>query len=117
VLKDFLHVAGQLRVTHFMILTATDTSTHLRIGRVPRGPTLTFNVSQYSLIRDLATLQLRPHAPGLEFHTPPLVVLSNFPKDTDHFRVAGTMLQNMFPALNVQEELLIPNRISLLELF
>lgn len=39
-LKDFVSVAGPLGVTHFMILTATDNSSYLRIAKTPRvrGP-------------------------------------------------------------------------------
>lgn len=66
-------VAGQLSITHFMILSRTDVGTNLRIARLPRGPTLTFRVVSYSLARDLLALQKNPHSPGAEFHTSPLV--------------------------------------------
>lgn len=32
-LKDFLHVAGPLGVTHFMILTATHNASYLRLAK------------------------------------------------------------------------------------
>lgn len=35
-LKDFLSVAGPLGVSHFLILTATEKSTYLRVAKTPR---------------------------------------------------------------------------------
>ena len=36
VLKDFVHIAGPLGVTHFLILTATENACYLRISKAPR---------------------------------------------------------------------------------
>ena len=36
VLKDFVHVAGPLGVTQFLILTATENAGYLRIAKTPR---------------------------------------------------------------------------------
>jgi ribosome biogenesis protein SSF1/2 len=47
-LKDFIHVAGPLGVTHFIIFSATDFGSYMRIARVPHGPTLTFRISSYA---------------------------------------------------------------------
>jgi len=35
-IKDFVSVAGPLGVSHFMILTATDNSSYLRVAKTPR---------------------------------------------------------------------------------
>lgn len=35
-LKDFLSVAGPLGVSHFLILTATDKASYLRVAKTPR---------------------------------------------------------------------------------
>lgn len=35
-LKDFVSVAGPLGVSHFLILTATEKSTYLRVAKTPR---------------------------------------------------------------------------------
>lgn len=35
-LKDFVHVAGPLGVTHFLLLTATEQASYLKLARVPR---------------------------------------------------------------------------------
>jgi ribosome biogenesis protein SSF1/2 len=36
VLRDFVHIAGPLGVTHFLILTATQRASYLRIAKGPR---------------------------------------------------------------------------------
>lgn len=62
-LKDFVHVAGPLGVTHFVMLTATHNASYLRVAKPPRGPTLTMRVHEYSLIRDVVAAQQRPRIP------------------------------------------------------
>ncbi|KAL1923808.1 uncharacterized protein VTP21DRAFT_8788 [Calcarisporiella thermophila] len=101
-LKDFVAVAGQLSVTHFMIFSRTDAGTNLRIARVPRGPTLTFRVTKYSLTKDVIASQRNPKSPGSEFKTSPLLVLNNFGGEEKALKLMTTMFQNLFPAINVQ---------------
>ena len=72
-LKDFVQVAGQLGVSHFMIFSQTASGTNLRICRTPHGPTLIFRVHHYSLMKDVAAAQIRPRSHGQEFQQPPLV--------------------------------------------
>lgn len=51
-LRDYLVMAGPLGVTHMMIFTLTEAANvHLRIARIPAGPTLTFRVERYSLMK------------------------------------------------------------------
>ncbi|KAJ3188859.1 hypothetical protein HDU85_004573 [Gaertneriomyces sp. JEL0708] len=101
-LKDFVHVAAQLSVTHLMIFSKTDSGTNLRICRLPRGPTLTFRIASYALSTDVLALQARPRSPGSEFRTAPLVVLNNFGGDEKHIKLVATMFQNLFPPIQVQ---------------
>ena len=42
VLKDFVHIAGPLGVTHLTSFTKTDKGPYVKFARLPRGPTLTF---------------------------------------------------------------------------
>ncbi|KAJ3336739.1 hypothetical protein HDU93_002284 [Gonapodya sp. JEL0774] len=117
-LKDFVAVASQLAVTHYLILSRSDRGVNLKVARHPRGPTLTFRVSDYSLTRDVLASLRRPHAPSkTEFQTGPLLVLSGFgqAKDLAKQGTAGeggaggkevdlmvSMFQNLFPPINVQ---------------
>jgi len=63
VLKDFVHVAGPLGITHLMMLSATQNAAYLRIAKSPRGPTITLRIHAYSLVRDILASQQRPRAP------------------------------------------------------
>jgi ribosome biogenesis protein SSF1/2 len=44
-------------VTHLLAFTLTDASNvHLRMARLPQGPTLTFRVLRYSLVKCVAAI-------------------------------------------------------------
>jgi ribosome biogenesis protein SSF1/2 len=57
-MKDFLAVAPQMGVTHFLVLSQTSMGVNFRIVRIPQGPTLTFRVQAYSLVRDVVASQV-----------------------------------------------------------
>ncbi|KAI7908331.1 Brix domain-containing protein [Cokeromyces recurvatus] len=101
-LKDFVMVAGQLGVTHFLIFSRTEKKINLRIARVPRGPTLTFRVAEYALAKDCLALQKNPKTSDIVYHKSPLLVLNNFQQSGKEFKVMTVMLQNMFPAVDIQ---------------
>ncbi|XP_038046395.1 suppressor of SWI4 1 homolog isoform X2 [Patiria miniata] len=103
VLKDFVSVASPLGVTHFMVFTKTDTGTNMRIIKIPRGPTINFKVTQYSLAKDVVSSLKRPNMYASQFRYHPLLVLNNFSKDEPHLKLAATILQNMFPSINVHK--------------
>jgi ribosome biogenesis protein SSF1/2 len=101
--KDFVHVAAQYGVTHFIVFSETDLGSYVRFARVPRGPTLTFKIHEYSTCADVARILRRPHSPdGAEYNHPPLVVLNNFPAEEIHDRLMSTMLQGLFPTISVR---------------
>merc|ERR1711976_269582 len=101
-LKDFVNVAGPLGVSHFLILSASNNASYLRIAKSPRGPTLTMRIHSYALMRDVLGAQLRPHCPQAMFLNPPLVVMNNFGSE-EHMKLATTMFQHLFPAINVNK--------------
>lgn len=88
VLKDFVHVAGPLGVTHFLLLSATNHASYLRIGKSPRGPTVTFKIHEYSLMRDVAHSLQRPRCPQSVFLHHPLVVMNQF-NTQDHLKLVS----------------------------
>ena len=53
VIKDFVHIAGLLKVSHLAMFTKTAIGPYLKLGRFPRGPTITFRVENYTLGRDV----------------------------------------------------------------
>ncbi|KAF5832660.1 Brix domain-containing protein [Dunaliella salina] len=107
-LRDFVSVAGPLGVTHFIMLTATESSNYMRVAKSPRGPTLALRIKGYSLARDVQSAQARPRAPPNAFQTPPLVVLNGFggsagAPQPEHLKLATVLLQAMFPPINVNK--------------
>lgn len=100
-IRDFLNVAGPMGVTHFLILSKTQTTPYLRVARTPQGPTLTFKINEYSLAVDVAQSQLRPRCPQELFKNPPLIVLSGFGSGDQHLKLTTIMFQNIFPAIDI----------------
>ncbi|XP_010546115.1 PREDICTED: peter Pan-like protein [Tarenaya hassleriana] len=100
-LKDFLNVAGPMGVTHFLILSKTESAPYLRVARTPQGPTLTFKIHEYALASDIAQSQLRPRCPQDLFKNPPLIVLSGFGGGEQHLKLTTIMFQNIFPAIDI----------------
>ena len=101
-LKDFVHVGAPLGITHFVFLTHTDAGTNLKIARIPRGPTLSFKVTQYSLMSQLHLVVRRPVDASQALKSTPLVVLNNFTAPDDHMKLLNVTFTNMFPAIDVQ---------------
>lgn len=100
-LKDFLSVTGTLGITHLLMLSATEQARHLRVARAPRGPTLTFKIKEFSLMREVAAAQRHPRNPDNAYKSPPLVVLNNFGSDA-HMKLALVTFQNLFPSMQVR---------------
>ncbi|XP_069783526.1 suppressor of SWI4 1 homolog [Narcine bancroftii] len=100
-LKDFVSVAGPLGVTHFLIFTKSPINVNLKVARLPRGPTLSFRVSRYSLVRDVVSSLKRHRMHESQFTHHPLLVLNNFGGDGMHIKLMVTMFQNLFPTINV----------------
>ncbi len=73
-LKDFLTMAPALGVTHLLAFTLTDVAPSMRIVRLSAGPTLSFRVERYSLVKDIINSSRRARSMStVEYLTPPLV--------------------------------------------
>ncbi|CAG2107600.1 unnamed protein product, partial [Medioppia subpectinata] len=83
VVKDFVHIASSLNVTHLVIFTKTVKAAYLRLCRVPRGPTLTFKVVNYTLTKDVRSALKRPLVYSGLFQLSPLLVLNGFTGDEE----------------------------------
>ena len=117
-LQDYVSVAGPLGVSHMMVVSQTKLGPLLRVARLPKGPTLTFKLEEYALMKHVRASQRRPIDPTSAFKSNPIVVLNNFGeavKEGDEAsngdsageplrqnKIAMLMFQGMFPAINVQ---------------
>nr|CAD7428561.1 unnamed protein product [Timema monikensis] len=100
-LKDFVSVSGILHVSHLCTFTHTDISTYMKLANLPRGPTLTFKVHNYSLSRDVASMLKKQMVFDRAFKNSPLIVLNSFSGEGMHLKLMASMFQNMFPTINV----------------
>ncbi|KAI5967214.1 SSF1 [Candida theae] len=109
-LKDFIVMCGPLHVSDLFIFNQTTSGNiTLRMGKLPRGPTLQFMVNTYSLCKDVRKILKHPKSVGkdsAEFHQPPLLVLNGFTNNINempmHEKLMVTMFQNMFPPIQPQ---------------
>lgn len=72
-LKDYIVMAPALKVSHLMAFSLTDLAPSLRIARLPQGPTFSFRVERYSLVKDVLHASRRPRSMNLEYLSAPLV--------------------------------------------
>lgn len=100
-IKDFVSISGPLHVTHLVMFSRSEISPYMRLCRLPHGPTLTFKILQYSLARDIVSVQKRQHTYDKQYLTHPLVVLNNFAGEALQLQLMTSMFQNMFPSINV----------------
>lgn len=98
-MKDFLTVAGPLNVSHFIVFSKTDIATYMKLICVPRGPTLTFKVNEFSLSRDVLSFQKHPDVDSKMFinHA---VMVTNLPSDNMENKLMNVTFKNMFPSIN-----------------
>lgn len=110
-LKDFVVMAGPLGVSDLFIFNQSEETGNisLRLGKLPRGPTLQFRINSYSLMKDVARILKRPKSAGKdskEFLTPPLLVMNGFQSKVNeaskHEQLLITMFQNLFPPIQPQ---------------
>lgn len=110
-LKDFLVMAGPLGVSDLFIFNQSEESggISLRIGKMPRGPTLQFKINTYSLMKDVRNILKHPKSVGKdapEMINPPLLVLNGFlnkiAEADNHEKLMITVFQNLFPPIQPQ---------------
>lgn len=103
-LKDFLTMAPALQVTHLFAFSLTDIAPSLRILRLSNGPTLSFRVERYSLMKDIvASSRHATHLSSIESMSAPLLVLASFPPPgpsaPPHLTLVMKTFQTLFPPL------------------
>lgn len=74
---------------------------YLKIMRLPRGPTLTFKIHNYSLARDVVSSLKKQVVVDTAFKHSPLIVLNSFSGEGQQMKLMASMFQNMFPTINL----------------
>ncbi|KAI0035759.1 Brix-domain-containing protein [Vararia minispora EC-137] len=104
-LKDYLVMAPALKVSHLLAFTLTEVAPSLRIVRLSDGPTLSFRVERYSLIKDIkASSRHAKNMGAVEYLSSPLLVLASFPQPgpgtPPHPPLVMKAFQTLFPPLS-----------------
>lgn len=74
---------------------------YLKIMRLPRGPTLTFKIHNFSLARDVVSSLRKQMVVEEAFKHSPLIVLNSFSGEGLQMKLMASMFQNMFPTINL----------------
>jgi len=96
-------LAMPMGVSHILAISQNAEHLNLRLARIPEGPTMTFRITQFSLVKHVRSIQRRPYTSvGIHQHSP-IVVTNNFGDSTapPHVKLMRITFQNMFPAINV----------------
>jgi len=103
VLKDYVSIASYFHVTHMCAISRTQISPYLKICRIPRGPSLTFRILNYSLSRDVLSTLRKQVTYDTQFQHHPLLIMNNFSSEEKHLELVSTTFQNMFPPININK--------------
>lgn len=123
--RDFVSVASIFNVQNMLILTNTEKSAYLKFCKLPRGPTLTYKILDYTLRKDVAAAQKKPVSSPDLYLREPLVIMKSFNEKVegdeehqfDQNELQTVMWQGLFPSIDVRHlKLLKMKRCVLLRL-
>lgn len=101
-MRDFIRFSKQFDITHMIVQSQTVLNTHIRLCKTPEGPTIWLKINSYSTCSSIRKSQKVPYTITKSFYqNSPLVVLNNFTNKENHIQILATMLQNMFPTIDV----------------
>lgn len=100
-IKDFVNISAAFHVSHMCIFNKTNNQLSYKISRLPRGPTLSFKVHQFTLARDIIASTRKQFVSEEAFRTAPLVILNNFTGEGKHLKLMSSTFQNMYPSINL----------------
>lgn len=113
-IKDFLSIVDVYGLSHMLMFTKTSKRAYVRLAKMPRGPTVTFRVEDYTLAADLfdytSNTIKKPTKPLTKsFNHMPLVIMNGFNSTkisqeyVEPVNVAAMLIQSFFPPINLNE--------------
>lgn len=100
-LRDFVSLSGIFHVSYMCIFTQSTKALSLKIARLPKGPTLSFKVHQYTLAKDVVSSAKKQYVDDECFNKSPVVILNGFSGEGRHLKLMTATFQNMFPPINL----------------
>jgi ribosome biogenesis protein SSF1/2 len=96
-LKDLISIARSNFIDHLMFITSTSTSSYLKAVKLPKGPTVTFKLNEFTLSSDVREslkkqIKLQP-----DFRSPPLLVMKGVEG------TANLLFRSIFPSLPLEK--------------
>jgi len=99
VLKDFLTIAGPMNVKHLVTFSKTRETVGMRLITVPKGPTMSFAIDEFALKKDVESSLQRPIKDQKVLKNPPLLIMSQFPNQTDVEKFTYEAFRALFPRI------------------
>lgn len=72
-IKDFVTLSGMFHVSHMCIFNKSANQLSFKVARLPKGPTLSFKVHQFTLARDVLSSMKKQYFNSTAFKHAPLV--------------------------------------------
>jgi ribosome biogenesis protein SSF1/2 len=92
-----------------MLFTNTGKGSYLKIGKLPRGPTVTFRITNFMLNRDIIKNVKQSKPLSRDFYQTPLIVMNGFnnlniPDELkEPLELTSMIIQSFFPPLNLSD--------------
>lgn len=80
-IKDFVSLSGMFHVSHMVIFNKAASQLSFKVARMPKGPTLTFKIHQFTLARDVLASMKKQYYNDIAFKHAPLVDTPRFSTD------------------------------------
>ncbi|KAF2350317.1 Brix domain [Trinorchestia longiramus] len=100
--RDLIKASGPLHISHSIIFTRTSEGAYMKLCTMPSGPTITFSISEYSLMKDVRASQKRPTAlPPVPRLTPPCLMMNNLQPNAGpkHLQLVASSMLQIFPKI------------------
>ncbi|GAB5361900.1 hypothetical protein AAMO2058_000752500 [Amorphochlora amoebiformis] len=95
-LQDFLQAGRVLGMTHLIILSESPAGSFMRIVKSPMGPTFTFKLRDYNLLREVIEKQVSRPNWKPDTNSPAVLVMKGLNKSLAHHQLVSTLFQGLF---------------------
>lgn len=72
-IKDFVTLSGMFHVSHMVVFNKAVQQLSFKVMRLPKGPTLTYKIHQFTLARDVLASMKKQYYNDISFKHAPLV--------------------------------------------
>merc|ERR1719201_1394947 len=88
-----------MNVKHLVTFSKTRETVSMRLITVPKGPTMSFAIDEFALKKDVESSLQRPIKDQKVLKNPPLLIMSQFPNQTDVEKFTYEAFRALFPRI------------------